>query len=99
MRYALEAKVSDIMYERFLSLEFWRYDDKDTGLRLAKAGAFFWHAKAVAIRTIQIRALMQILNRPDDSEGRGMALLDAARARIAAGDYRPVVPAPEYRRA
>ncbi len=30
MRYALEAKVSDIMYERFLSLEFWRYDDKDT---------------------------------------------------------------------
>ena len=30
MRYSLEAKVSDIMYERFLSLEFWRYDDKDT---------------------------------------------------------------------
>jgi len=30
MRYQLEAKVSDIMYERFLSLEFWRYDDKDT---------------------------------------------------------------------
>ena len=30
MRYTLEAKVSDIMYERFLSLEFWRYDDKDT---------------------------------------------------------------------
>lgn len=30
MRYALEAKVSDIMYERFLSLEFWRYDDKET---------------------------------------------------------------------
>ena len=30
MRYTLEARVSDIMYERFLSLEFWRYDDKDT---------------------------------------------------------------------
>jgi len=30
MRYQLEAKVSDIMYERFLSLEFWRYDDKET---------------------------------------------------------------------
>ncbi len=30
MRYKVEAKVSDIMYERFLSLEFWRYDDKNT---------------------------------------------------------------------
>lgn len=30
MRYRVEAKVSDTMYERFLSLEFWRYDDKDT---------------------------------------------------------------------
>ncbi len=30
MRYKVEAKVSDVMYERFLSLEFWRYDDKDT---------------------------------------------------------------------
>ncbi|MBO9578538.1 MAG: ABC transporter ATP-binding protein [Microbacteriaceae bacterium] len=29
-RYTLEARVSDIMYERFLSLDFWRYDDKDT---------------------------------------------------------------------
>jgi ATP-binding cassette subfamily B protein/ATP-binding cassette subfamily C protein len=29
-RYTLEAKVSDIMYERFLSLDFWRYDDKET---------------------------------------------------------------------
>lgn len=30
MRYTLEAKVSDIMYERFLALDFWRYDDKET---------------------------------------------------------------------
>jgi len=30
MRYSLDAKVSDMMYERFLSLEFWRYDDKAT---------------------------------------------------------------------
>jgi len=29
-RYTLEAKVSDIMYERFLSLDYWRYDDKET---------------------------------------------------------------------
>lgn len=30
MRYKVEAKVSDIMYEHFHALEFWRYDDKDT---------------------------------------------------------------------
>lgn len=30
MRYTLEARVSDIMYERFLALDFWRYDDKET---------------------------------------------------------------------
>lgn len=30
MRYMVEARVSDQMYERFLSLDFWRYDDKDT---------------------------------------------------------------------
>jgi len=30
MRYRVEAKVSDMMYEHFLALEFWRYDDKKT---------------------------------------------------------------------
>lgn len=30
MRYKVESKVSDRMYEHFLSLEFWRYDDKKT---------------------------------------------------------------------
>ncbi len=30
MRYKIEAKVSDQMYEHFLGLEFWRYDDKET---------------------------------------------------------------------
>lgn len=30
MQYKVGAKVSDMMYERFLSLEFWRYDDKET---------------------------------------------------------------------
>jgi len=30
MRYRVESKVSDRMYEHFLSLEFWRYDDKET---------------------------------------------------------------------
>lgn len=29
-RYKIEAKVSDAMYEQFLSLDFWRYDDKNT---------------------------------------------------------------------
>lgn len=30
MRFRVEAKVSDRMYEQFLSLDFWRYDDKET---------------------------------------------------------------------
>lgn len=30
MRYRVEAKIADTMYEHFLSLEFWRYDDKET---------------------------------------------------------------------
>ena len=30
MRFRVEAEVSDMMYEHFLSLEFWRYDDKTT---------------------------------------------------------------------
>lgn len=29
-RYRVEAAMSDRMYEHFLSLDFWRYDDKDT---------------------------------------------------------------------
>lgn len=30
MRYVVETKVSNNMFEQFLSLDFWRYDDKDT---------------------------------------------------------------------
>lgn len=30
MRYKVDARVTDMMYERFLALPFWRYDDKDT---------------------------------------------------------------------
>ncbi|MFT4147200.1 MAG: ABC transporter ATP-binding protein [Micrococcaceae bacterium] len=30
INYKVTAKVGDMMYERFASLEFWRYDDKDT---------------------------------------------------------------------
>ncbi len=30
MRYTVGARISDQMYAHFLSLEFWRYDDKDT---------------------------------------------------------------------
>lgn len=30
MRYRIEAGISDRMYEHFLSLDFWRYDDKHT---------------------------------------------------------------------
>jgi len=30
LRYVVEAKVSDRMYDHFLALDFWRYDDKQT---------------------------------------------------------------------
>src|SRR5690606_17836350 len=30
MRYEVESKVSDRMYEHFMNLDFWRYDDKNT---------------------------------------------------------------------
>lgn len=30
VRYKIDAAISDQMYEQFLSLEFWRYDDKKT---------------------------------------------------------------------
>ncbi|HET9412213.1 MAG TPA: ABC transporter ATP-binding protein [Candidatus Saccharimonadales bacterium] len=30
MRFKIEARVSDTMYEHFLSLDFWQYDDKET---------------------------------------------------------------------
>ena len=40
MRYRVEAKVSDRMYGKFLSLEFWRYDDKETADLYDKAQKF-----------------------------------------------------------
>ncbi len=40
MRFTIEAKVSDMMYEQFLSLEFWRYDDKETADLYDKAQKF-----------------------------------------------------------
>lgn len=40
MRYSVESKVSDQMYERFLSLDFWRYDDKETADLYDKAQQF-----------------------------------------------------------
>lgn len=44
MRYKIEAAMSDRMYEHFLSLDFWRYDDKttvDLYDRAADFGRFF----------------------------------------------------------
>lgn len=44
MRYLVEARISDQMYSHFLSLEFWRYDDKDTADlydRALKFSSFF----------------------------------------------------------
>lgn len=40
MRYKVEARVSDKMYEHFLSLEFWRYDDKETADLYERAQKF-----------------------------------------------------------
>lgn len=40
MRYRVEAAMSDKMYEHFLQLDFWRYDDKDTADMYDKAARF-----------------------------------------------------------
>lgn len=40
MRYTIESKVGDQMYEQFLSLDFWRYDDKETADLYDKAQKF-----------------------------------------------------------
>lgn len=40
MRYRVEAAMTDRMYEHFLRLEFWRYDDKKTADRYDKAKQF-----------------------------------------------------------
>lgn len=40
MRYKIEGKVSDVMYEHFHELEFWRYDDKDTADLYERAQKF-----------------------------------------------------------
>lgn len=44
MRYKIESAISDRMYEHFLNLDFWRYDDKDTADMYDRArdfGRFF----------------------------------------------------------
>lgn len=40
MRYRVEAAMTDRMYEHFLNLDFWRYDDKDTADMYDKARDF-----------------------------------------------------------
>lgn len=40
MRYKVEAAMTDRMYEHFLGLDFWRYDDKDTADKYDKAQQF-----------------------------------------------------------
>lgn len=40
MRYRVEAAMSDKMYEHFLQLDFWRYDDKDTADMYDKSAQF-----------------------------------------------------------
>lgn len=40
MRYKVEAVMTDKMYDHFLQLDFWRYDDKDTADMYDKASRF-----------------------------------------------------------
>ena len=40
MRYRVEAVMTDKMYDHFLKLDFWRYDDKDTADMYDKASRF-----------------------------------------------------------
>lgn len=40
LRYRVESRVSDMMYEQFLSLDYWRYDDKETADLYDKATKF-----------------------------------------------------------
>lgn len=40
IRYKTEAKISDTMFEHFVSLDFWRYDDKNTGDEYERAREF-----------------------------------------------------------
>ncbi len=40
MRYRVEAAMTDKMYEHFLNLDFWRYDDKETADKYDKAQQF-----------------------------------------------------------
>ncbi len=40
LRYRVNARVSDIMYEKFLALDFWRYEDKSTKDTYDKAQQF-----------------------------------------------------------
>lgn len=40
LRFKVESRVSDMMYEQFVSLDYWRYDDKDTADLYDKANKF-----------------------------------------------------------
>ena len=58
MRYKVEAAMSDKMYEHFLSLDFWRYDDKKTADMYDKAQQFARFFPYVFDRLANIFTLM-----------------------------------------
>ncbi|HET6747021.1 MAG TPA: ABC transporter ATP-binding protein [Candidatus Saccharimonadales bacterium] len=60
MRYKIEAGISDRMYEHFLSLDFWRYDDKDTADMYDKAKQFSQFFAYVFDRLAGIVALVLV---------------------------------------
>jgi len=65
MRYVVETRVSNQMFRQFLSLDFWRYDDKDTADlydRAQKFSQFFaWVFDRVATILSQLIALVSAI--------------------------------------
>ena len=77
-----------------------KYHDTELGLRLAAAGAKFWHSKAPAIRVVQVRHLMSRLVAPahdGDGEAQGAALMADTRERVSRGVLAPRETHPELR--
>lgn len=57
IRFKVQSKISDMLYERFASLDFWRYDDKQTGDLYDKAqdfSNFFAYAFDRVTRLLQL---------------------------------------------
>jgi len=75
-----------------------KFHDSELALRLAAAGARFYHSKRPAIRVVQVRHLMARLSAPaHDGEGeeRGRVLMNDTHVRVARGELHPRETHPE----